>query len=118
MTGATNPLMINLWAREQIVDGTYSIPDAVLRQALAHQQQKLAGHRVLVYGITQSQLTAASLRIPVLPALALPDGVVCEHDKAILHKTQIGCLVGWNHPANPIVPARRDDARERSAGPG
>src|SRR5260370_28665120 len=70
VTGAGNSVLVHFGARCQVVDGPHPIPHAIMRQVLAHQQQRLAGHGMFGGRVAEIELVLAGFRIPVLPALA------------------------------------------------
>jgi hypothetical protein len=92
VAGAGDPVLVNLGPRFQIIDGAHAVPDTVVRQVLAHEQQHLAGHGVLVGGGGR-HLRLVRLRIPIVPALALSDRIVGQDHETGLDHIDVDRLV-------------------------
>src|SRR5437016_332243 len=81
MAGASDALGIHLRPCQEIVDGAHAIPDAVLGEVLADQEQQMAGHIVFPRH-RASDLALVRVRIPVVSPLALSDRIVSQHDES------------------------------------
>ena len=82
VTGAADALRVNLGARFQVVNRAHAVPNTILGQVLTQEKEQVAGHVVLPRHWA-AEFVAVGLRIPELPPLALPDGIVGEHDKSV-----------------------------------
>ena len=104
MSRAGDALRVHLGARQQIIDSAHAVPDAVMRQVFAHEQQDLTGHGMLVGGVRN--VGVSGLRIPVLAALALADGVVGQHHKSAVDHVEVSELILGIHARQGVMAAR------------
>ena len=66
------------------------------------------GHRA-------AELVFVRAGIPVVPALALPDRIVCQHHEPVPDQVQVQKLISWVNAGRGVVSARRNNAGERSS---
>src|SRR5262245_38928133 len=103
MAGAADSTRVDFRTALEIIDRPHAIPDAVVRQILAHEQESLAGHGVLVDGVVD--VGPSGFRIPVLPAFTLADRIVRQHDEPGVDHVEIRKLILGLHAGESVMPA-------------
>ena len=94
MARAADFLAIHFRPGQQVIDGAHAVPDAIVRQVLAHEQQNLSRQGVLVDRVVDF---GTCVGMPELAPFTLANRIVGEHEESRMHQVHVDELVVGLH---------------------